>query len=89
MLLRRTWRQIEDNVKTELSDEEIDRRIEKFRKVVRYRKITGMVLAAVGLIVLLIGLRTEGGVFLTINGAFCMGYGLFMRWQAVRYEKKF
>ena len=75
-------------MKAKLSDEEIDNRIAKFRKVVRYRKIAGIALAVVGLAVLAFGLLTPRGFFLIINGAFCLGYGLFMHWQAAKYEKQ-
>ena len=71
-----------------LSDEEIEKRVENFRKTVRYRKIAGMVLAGVGVLILLIGLQTQGDVFLKVNGGFCLAYGLFMRWQSARYERK-
>jgi len=74
-------------VKAKLSDEEIDRRIERFRKTLRYRKITGIVLAVAGFALLALGLLTPGDVFLKINGAFCLSYGLFMRWQVAKYEK--
>ena len=74
--------------KPKLSDEEIEKRVENFRKTVRYRKIAGMVLAGVGVVILLIGLQTQGDVFLKVNGGFCLAYGLFMRWQSGRYERK-
>ena len=74
--------------KPKLSDEEIEKRVENFRKTVRYRKIAGMVLAGVGVVILLVGLQTQGDVFLKINGGFCLAYGLFMRWQSARYERK-
>ena len=74
-------------MKAKLSDEEIDRRIEKFRKTIRYRKTTGTVLAVVGFGLLVVGLLTPGDVFLKVNGAFCLSYGLFMRWQTAKYEK--
>lgn len=74
--------------KNKLSDEEVEKRIENFRKTIRYRKIAGLVLAGVGVAVLLLGLQTEGDVFLKINGGFCLAYGLFMRWQSARYERK-
>ena len=73
--------------KPKLSDEEIEKRVESFRKTVWYRKIAGMVLAGVGLVVLAVGL-TKGDIFLKINGGFCLAYGLFMRWQSARYESK-
>ncbi len=44
--------------KPKLSDEEIEKRVENFRKTVRYRKIAGMVLAVVGVVILLLGLQT-------------------------------
>ena len=72
----------------ELSEEEIDQRIEKFRKVVRYRKYAGIVLSTVGLVVLGIGLTTPGDVFLKINGGFCLAYGAFMCWQSAKYAGK-
>lgn len=75
-------------MKPKLTDEEIDRRIEKFRKVVRYRKITGLVLAVVGFALLIIGLQTGGDLLLMINGSFCLCYGAFMLRQAVQAEKK-
>ena len=74
--------------KPELSDEEVEKRVESFRKTIRYRKIAGMVLAGVGLVVLVVGLQTKDEIFLKINGGFCLAYGLFMRWQSGKYERK-
>jgi len=75
-------------MKPKLTDEEIDRRIEKFRKIVRFRKIAGIAIAVVGLVLLITGLRTGGELLLMVNGLFCFCYGVFMRWQAVQAEKK-
>ena len=72
----------------QLSDEEIDQRIEKFRKTVRYRKFAGMVLAGVGLMISVIGLGTTGDFFLRINGGFCLAYGIYMYWQSAKCEGK-
>jgi hypothetical protein len=74
--------------KPELSNEEIEKRVASFRKTIRYRKIAGMVLAGVGLVVLAVGLQTKGEIFLKINGGFCLAYGLFMRWQSAKCERK-
>ena len=74
--------------KPELSDEEFDKRVESFRKTLRYRKIAGVALAGVGAVVLFFGLQTQGDVFLKINGGFCVAYGIFMRWQSAKYERK-
>ena len=74
--------------KAQLTEEEIEKRIKSFRKVIRYRKTAGIVIAVVGLAVFAYGLQSEGDLILKINGFFCFAYGAFMRWQSARYEKK-
>ena len=73
---------------SKLTEKEMDRRIEKFRKIVKYRKVAGVVLAVAGAGILFFSLKSGGDPLLMANGGFCLCYGAFMRMQAVRAEKK-
>ena len=73
--------------KPEISDEEKDHRIQKFRKMITYRKITGVAISLAGIVVLIIGLQKTGtgAVLLSVNGCVLIGYGIYMHLQAIRY----
>ena len=67
----------------EPSDEEKAKRVEKFRKVIGYRKIAGWAVSVVGSGLLVVGIGGSQPM-LIVNGILFLGYGLFMVWQSVK-----
>ena len=77
-------------MKKALSDEEKSLRVNKFRRIIGYRKYAGVAISLAGLALLAVGIRDLGathGSFLLLNGAIFFGYGCFMFWQAARSQK--
>jgi len=64
------------------TEEEIDRRISHFQRVIRYRKLFGWVFSGVGLVLFFVGLKNVQNPLIMVNGALFFGYGLFMVRQA-------
>lgn len=75
-------------MKKELSDAEMDRKIEHFQRIIRWRSMLGWFLTGVGLVFLIIGLRNLQNLILLLNGFLFFGYGLFMVWQAKKAKEK-
>ncbi len=71
----------------ELSVEEKARRVTKFRRIVGYRKVAGLLFAFVGLGLFAVGLR-EKRPLIVLNGAMFGGYGVYMVIQAKRTIEK-
>ena len=74
----------------ELPDEEKSLRVNKFRRIIGYRKYAGVAIALAGLALLVVGIRdlhATHGSFLLLNGVMFFGYGCFMFWQAARAQK--
>ena len=67
-----------------LTDEEKQKRVQHFRKVIKYRSWFGWVFTVVGGILFGVGLKNSEILLITINGVLFFGYGLFM----VRQTKK-
>ena len=77
-------------MKKAFSDEEKSLRVNKFRRIIGYRKYAGVAISLAGLALLAVGIRDLGathGSFLLLNGAMFFGYGCFMFWQAARSQK--
>ena len=64
------------------TEEEKERRISHFQRVIRYRKLFGWVFSGVGLVLFLVGLKNAQNPLIMVNGALFFGYGLFMVRQA-------
>ncbi len=74
----------------EPTDVEKARRVNKFRRIVGYRKYAGVAIGLAGLALLGVGIRdlhATHGSFLLLNGVMFSGYGCFMFWQAARAQK--
>ena len=73
--------------KPEPSEEEKEQRIQKFRKIINFRKITGLAISLAGIVVLIFGLQKTGAgaILLSVNGCVLIAYGIYMRLQALRY----
>jgi hypothetical protein len=74
----------------ELPDEEKSLRVNKFRRIIGYRKYAGVAIALAGLALLVVGIRdlnATHGPFLLLNGVMFFGYGCFMFRQAARAQK--
>ena len=74
-------------VSRELSDEEKARRVVRFRRIMGYRKIAGVVMAVAGIALLVVGLRENIQMLLVVNGVLIVGYGCFMVWQAAKIQR--
>jgi virulence-associated protein VapD len=64
------------------TEEEKERKITHFQRVIRYRKWFGWVFATVGSVLFFVGVENEQNLMVMINGALFFGYGLFMVRQA-------
>jgi len=64
------------------TEEEKERRISHFQRVIRYRKLFGWVFSGVGLVLFFVGLKNAQNPLIMVNGALFFGYGLFMVRQA-------
>ncbi len=67
-----------------LTDEEKQKRVQHFRKVIKYRSWFGWVFTVVGGSLFGVGLQNTEIPLIMINGVLFFGYGLFM----VRQTKK-
>jgi len=75
-------------MKKDLSDAEMERKIEHFQRIIRWRSKLGWFLAGIGLVFFIIGLRILQNLILLLNGFSFLGYGLFMIWQAKKAKEK-
>ena len=67
-----------------LTDEEKQKRVQHFRKVIKYRSWFGWVFTVVGAILFGVGLKNSEILLIMINGVLFFGYGLFMVRQTKR-----
>ncbi|MFL2939121.1 MAG: hypothetical protein ACJZ7A_08535 [Opitutales bacterium] len=67
-----------------LTDEEKQKRVQHFRKVIKYRSWFGWVFTVVGGILFGVGLKNSEILLIMINGVLFFGYGLFMVRQTKR-----
>jgi heme O synthase-like polyprenyltransferase len=67
-----------------LTDEEKQKRVQHFRKVIKYRSWFGWVFTVVGGILFGVGLKNSEFPLVMINGVLFFGYGLFMVRQTKR-----
>ena len=67
-----------------LTHEEKQKRVQHFRKVIKYRSWFGWVFTVVGGSLFGIGLQNSETPLIMINGALFFGYGLFMVRQTKR-----
>ena len=63
------------------SEEEKNRRIDHFRKVIYFRSLFGWIFAGVGVCLVGVGLKNLDNLLVLINGLLFFAYGLFMVWQ--------
>jgi hypothetical protein len=75
-------------MKKELSDAEMSRKMEHFRRIIRWRSIFGWLFSGLGLVLFIVGLRNLSNLMLLLNGFLFFGYGLFMVWQAKKAKEK-
>ena len=64
------------------TEEEKERKISHFQRVIRYRKLFGWVFSGVGLVLFFVGLKNAQNPLIMVNGALFFGYGVFMVRQA-------
>ena len=67
-----------------LTDEEKQKRVQHFRKVIKYRSWFGWVFTVVGGSLFGVGLQNTEIPLIMINGVLFFGYGLFMVRQTKR-----
>ena len=75
-------------MKKELSDAEMDQKMEHFQRIIRWRSMFGWLFSGAGLILFIVGLRNLHNLMLLLNGFLFFGYGLFMVWQAKKAKEK-
>ena len=71
----------------ELTDEQKAHRVDRFRKIVKYRIWFGWVFALVGASLFGVGLNENNNPLVILNGVCFLGYGLYMVRQAQRALK--
>tara|TARA_B100000212_G_scaffold48742_1_gene31395 strand:- start:532 stop:774 length:243 start_codon:yes stop_codon:yes gene_type:complete len=67
-----------------LTDEEKQKRVQHFRKVIKYRSWFGWLFTVVGGSLFVVGLQNSEIPLIMINGVLFFGYGLFMVRQTKR-----
>ena len=72
----------------EYTTEQKVRRIEHFRRVIKYRYWFGWVFTIVGAVLFGVGLQNNQMPLIMINGLMFFGYGIFMIWQTKRAREK-
>jgi len=72
----------------EYTTEQKVRRIEHFRRVIKYRSWFGWVFTIVGAVLFGVGLQNNQMPLIMINGLMFFGYGIFMIWQTKRAREK-
>jgi len=73
----------------EYSEEEKNRRISHFQRVIRFRKWFGWVFSGVGLVLFAVGVKNAQNPLIMINGGLFFCYGLFMVYQAKKAATQF
>ena len=71
-------------MKSVLTDEEKDKKIAHFRRLLKYRSWFGYVFTIVGFGLFVVGFDQGNFGMIMINGILFSGYGIFMIWQAKR-----
>ncbi len=71
----------------DLSEEEKARRVEHFKKIIKYRGIFGWFFSLVGISLCAVGWKNLQNLMVLINGFLFFGYGLFMVWQSKRAKE--
>jgi uncharacterized membrane protein YiaA len=71
-----------------ISENEKNRRINHFRRVIFYRAIFGWIFSLVGVVLFIVGLNNLDNPLVSINGFLFFAYGLFMVWQTKRAREK-
>ena len=71
-----------------ISENEKNRRIDHFRRVIFYRSIFGWIFSLVGIALFIVGLNNLHNPLVSINGFLFFAYGLFMVWQTKRAKEK-
>ena len=71
----------------ELTDEQKAHRVDRFRKIVKYRIWFGWVFALVGASLFGVGLNEDNNPLVILNGVCFLAYGLYMVRQAQRALK--
>jgi len=71
-------------MKSTLTDEEKDKKIAHFRRLIKYRSWFGYVFTIVGFGLFAVGFDQGSFGMIMINGILFSSYGIFMVWQAKR-----
>jgi uncharacterized membrane protein YiaA len=71
-----------------ISENEKNRRVDHFRRVIFYRSILGWIFSLVGIVLFIVGLNNLNNPLVSINGFLFFAYGLFMVWQTKRAKEK-
>ena len=80
--------QTETESMPELTDEQKAARVQRFRRIIKYRNWFGWVFAVVGGMLFWNGFEDGQSPIIMLNGAMFFGYGLFMVWQTRRAREK-
>ena len=70
-----------------LSDEQKAKRVNHFKRIIKYRSWFGWLFSIVGAVLFGVGVKQNQDPMVMLNGFF-FGYGCFMVWQAKRAKEK-
>lgn len=68
--------------------EQMAKKVNHFKRVIKFRSYFGWVFAIVGGSLFGVGVKNNQMPLIMINGALFFGYGLFMVWQAKRAQQR-
>lgn len=70
------------------SPEQMAKKVNNFRRVIRFRYYFGWIFTVVGGALFGVGIKNNHLPLIMINGALFFGYGLFMVWQTKRARQR-
>lgn len=71
-----------------LSDEQKAKRVNHFKRIIKYRSWFGWLFSIVGAVLFGVGVKQNQDPMVMLNGFLFFGYGCFMVWQAKRAKEK-
>ena len=71
-----------------LSDEQKAKRVNHFKRIIKYRSWFGWLFSIVGAVLFGVGVKQNQDQMVMLNGFLFFGYGCFMVWQAKRAKEK-
>lgn len=71
-----------------LSDEQKAKRVNHFKRIIKYRSWFGWLFSIVGAVLFGVGVQQNQDPMVMLNGFLFFGYGCFMVWQAKRAKEK-